>query len=99
MIVQEVLIVNTEESSLKAEIYGWSNYDPSLMKPSKIRGLSGGHTPIGYTPDCVLRAMSQGWHLLGPPQPFEITLCRENNTDEEYQATHYEWWLVKEKEV
>lgn len=98
MIVQEVLIVNTESCSLKAEIYGWSNYDPSLMKPHKHIGLSGGSPLSGYAPDCVLRAMSHGWHLLGPPVSFEETLFREG-TYEKYQATHYEWWLVKEKEV
>lgn len=98
MTVQEVLIVSTEEAHIKAEIYGWSNYDPSLMNPNRIRGLSGGHTMKGVTPDCVLRAMSEGWHLLGPPIPFEET-WHHKDTNDPYQTTHYEWWLVREKEV
>ena len=41
-VVQEVLIVCTESDSLKASIYGWSIYDPSLMKPQgTVIGLSG----------------------------------------------------------
>lgn len=96
MIVQEVMIVVTERESLRAEIYGWSQEDPSLVKEGHI-GRTGRPMPPEL-PGCVLKAMHLGWHLLAPPQPFQETLHNEE-TDEPYETTHYEWWLVREKEV
>lgn len=88
---QEIMIVSTEIDSLKAKIYGWVQYDPTEMSNHKEIGLSGGTPPIGKneTPDCVLRAMSNGWHLMNQPIPFK---------DGGEGETHYEWWLCREKE-
>lgn len=97
MIYQEVLTVNTERNSIRADIYGWSHEDPSLVRHNKPIGFTGAPKPR-YSPDCVLKAMGNGWRLLGPPIPFEQTY-RNEETDEPYQETNYEWWLVRDKEL
>jgi len=97
MIVQEVMTVSTYGDSLRCEIYGWGQEDPSLFKPGRPIGMTGGPRYC-ESPGCILEAMSRGWRLLGPPQPFEQVMYKED-TNEKYQETHYEWWLVREKET
>lgn len=64
-VLYEQLTVTTERYSLRATIIGWGHEDPRLVQPGPIgRTLSPRPT---YTPDCVLRALADGWRLLGPP--------------------------------
>lgn len=85
--MQQVLIVSTEQDSLRSEIYGWTHEDPSLY----VRGKHIGHTrsAIGRRPKTVLEALADGWSLLAPPRAFDPGI--ENCID----VAHYEWWLTK----
>ena len=82
--MSEVLIMVTERGSLRAEVHGWTHEDASLVEPGHI-GMTGSPTP--YAPyDCVLRALADGWRLLGP------ATCRPDDEHPEW-----EWWLTREK--
>lgn len=63
--VFEYLSLQTERHSVRAQVVGWDHEDPRLVQPGPI-----GRTPPPrptYTPDCVLRALADGWRLLAPP--------------------------------
>lgn len=67
MKLYELLVLETQNASPRSEAIGWSFEDPSLIKAGPI-GLS----PSGMMPehhyDCPMRALADGWRLLGPPQ-------------------------------
>jgi len=76
---QQVLLISTEDSSLRSEVVGWGGEDPRLFVPGKPIGMTpGSNFPMYKT---VLEAMADGWHLLSQPQ-------HKANQD-------YDWWLVR----
>ncbi len=79
--LQLVLCVETERPTLRADIIGWSAEDPRKVVEGPI-----GWTRRGELPeyDCVLRALADGWRLLGPPTP------------QAYIGSTCDWWLVKD---
>ena len=83
-----ILVVETVGQSLRAEIVGWDRPEnPRYVVPGPI-GLTekcDNSPTIHY--DCVLRALHDGWELLGPPVPV---LNQFNRT------VGFTWWLTKE---
>jgi len=63
---QQILVMETERESLRAEADGWTTEDPWLVKPGPI-GMSRSGLSVIPTYDCPLRALADGWVLLGPP--------------------------------
>lgn len=79
---QKILVMSTREATLRSEAIGWDLVeDPGRVKPGPI-GLTPSDKEASQTFDCVLRAMSKGWRLLGPP---------ERNKDGTAS-----WWLEKD---
>jgi len=68
--MKQYLSMTTKRSDLRSAAIGWGNIeDPRLV----VQGKSIGHTPCihGPTYDCVLRALADGWELLGPSESLD----------------------------
>lgn len=86
--MRELLIVETERSDVRAEIVGWTHEDPRLVREGAI-GLSRSPVPLAM-PDCVLRALSEGWELLAPPKCSFVQIDDGKRT-----ISTFEWWLTR----
>lgn len=91
--MQKILIMQTEQPSVRSDTIGFSAEDGDLVQLGAPIGLSRSLWVENYhTP---LHAIGDGWRLLAPPVPFEEN--RQNpKTNQEYTVTCYEWWLIKD---
>ena len=62
---EEVCILSTERSSMRAEVVGWTHENPALVKPGHI-GMTGAPLPYAYY-TTVMHALADGWRLPAPP--------------------------------
>ena len=73
--VQQILEMSTKTPCLRADVHGWTWEDPRCVgvapcdKAQKPIGLFRNWVQSEPLPryDCVLRALADGWKLLGPP--------------------------------
>jgi hypothetical protein len=96
---QKLLIIETERPTVRDKAIGWTHEDSSLVKPGHI-GMTGAPRPY-YSPDCVLRAMSDGWKLLAPPVEERWLANGEGTTStdpQEVERVSYTWYLVRDEE-
>jgi hypothetical protein len=107
MKTQEVLTCNTDDTSMRSPIQGWTFECPSevnetfrLSKRDGTDYLSPSDIPVGMIPSgnryntlyaTVLHALGDGWRLLAPPKEYTET------NSEGYPYTVVEWWLVREE--
>ena len=78
--VQQVAMLVTDHADLRSTVTGWTFEDPRIVR----HGRSIGHTPSPHDIpryDCVLRALADGWRLLGAP---------------EAAGDEWVWWLGRE---
>jgi hypothetical protein len=80
---QKILTIVTDSASLRSTSEAWGVEDGDLVNMDKPIGLSPSGPLNAY--DCPLKAIGDGWRLIGPPQ--ETTF----NTDKVY----YRWWFEK----
>ena len=97
MSLQQVLVMETRRSSMRSEVVGWTYEDPSLVKPGAIgMSPSWSHEETRPLCDCVLRALAEGWRLLGPPISTRSYVPPAGETS---LLGPWEWWLVREKQT
>jgi hypothetical protein len=80
--VRELLILDTESPSVRAEVVSWGHEDPSLLYWGKSFSYAP-NQPV--RPPTVLHAMADGWELLAPP------------TQGNPPASTFTWWLTRPK--
>lgn len=80
---RQVLVMSTNDASLRSDAWGWSCDDAALFKPGEPIGMTPGpRFPYAYaTP---LEAMWDGWRLLAPPER-----CKDG------KQIYAEWWFVR----
>lgn len=83
---QQILCLITESQSLRSIIVGWDNIqDPNLVIWGEPIGKAKSIPTNMY--DCVLRAMADGWRLLGPPQ---------RSVNECDHSVCFDWWMYRD---
>lgn len=98
-LIQQVLTMDTQGGTLRSGAYDWIAEDPRGAHPTKPVGICGSmwHEPGqhnltrrsrngSYSYPDPLRALADGWRLLGPPS---------FTPDNEVPLSH-EWWFVRE---
>lgn len=95
---QQILIMQTMRGTLRSEAFGWTAEDPRGAHPSQPVGICGAmwhrpgdhntapHRPTNpsYCYPDPLRALADGWKLLGAPVHFEG------------EPEVWEWWFGRE---
>lgn len=90
MIVQQTLVIETQDPSIRAPALGWTAEDPRGANPTRAVGICGAYWDhpancnLSYTYPDVLRAQADGWRLLAPPRAT---------------SDGWEWWLVRDVET
>ena len=87
---QQILIVETERSSLRAEIHGWGCEDGSTPARDPV-GLTPG-VNFNYCYSTIRHAMGDGWFLMAPPEKTTNTVERDEGP---LEVTFYTWWLTR----
>lgn len=75
-----ILTLMTPRPDLRSEALGYSCENTILVQPDKPIGLS--KSEWGWNYDCPLRALADGWRLMGPPVKLD--------------GGNWDWWLTRD---
>lgn len=88
---QKILTITTLRDSLRADVdsWGWECDADNIRSDRPISLSSNGRCSV-Y--DCPLRAIADGWRLLGPPVVDEQYAY---DSDKQQWMTGYTWWFER----